>query len=77
MNKALLQSMLTTLVSMIISRLSPEAIKKWADAGLDMLEDYIESTESQYDDRFALPVITALRVAFAIDDDEENFVEPE
>lgn len=71
MSKQMLISMLTTIVTMLVNRLEPEALKKWADMGLDLLEDYIAGTPTTLDDKVALPVIAAIREAFAIEDNDQ------
>lgn len=58
------------LAGMIVDKIEPEKLKEWADTGIDMLEDAIESSETEVDDKLALPVIKAAREAFAIPDND-------
>ena len=63
--------MLTTVVTMLVNRLEPEQLKEFADMGLDMLEDTIAKSETKLDDKVAVPIINAIRQAFAIEDNDE------
>ena len=58
------------LAGMLVERLDPALLRKWADFGLDMLEDQIAKTETTVDDKLALPIINAFREAFAIEDND-------
>jgi len=70
MTKNMLMTMLTTIVTMLVERLEPEALRKWADFGLDMLEDYIKQSETTLDDKIAIPIIKAIRQGFSIPDND-------
>ena len=64
------EKMIMMVVSMLVERLSAADLKKWADMGLDMLENAIAASPSKYDDKLALPIITAVRTAFSIEDND-------
>jgi hypothetical protein len=64
------EKIIMMIAAMIIERLDGEALRKWADMGLDMLEDAIENSESTVDDKLAMPVIKAIREGFQIADND-------
>ena len=64
------EKIILMIAGMLVERLNPELLRKWADFGLDMLEDQIAKTETTLDDKLALPVIYAIREAFAIEDND-------
>jgi len=58
---------------MIINLIRPTLdIAGLGDALLDTLEDYVERTDNQTDDKLVLPMIKGLRVACNIPDEEEE-----
>lgn len=64
------EKMALWIVGLLIERLNSDDIKKWVDIGLDMLEKKIEATPTQYDDMIVLPLITTMRTAFSISDND-------
>ena len=62
------EKMIMMIATLLLERLRPEDLKKWADMGLDLLEDAIAASPNEYDDKLALPMIAAVRSAFSIDD---------
>lgn len=50
--------------------LSPETLKRFADAGLDAIEDAVAKSESTWDDMVVLPLCQQIRDAFDIPDDD-------
>ena len=46
------------------------AIKKFADAGLDAIENAVENSETTIDDKVVLPLINTIRAAFDIPDND-------
>lgn len=58
------------IAGMLIERLDGESLKRWADMGLDMLEDAIANSPTTTDDKLVLPVIKAIREGFAIEDND-------
>jgi len=58
------------IAEMLIAKLDPDDLRKWADAGLDLLEDKIAASETTLDDKMALPVINSFRTAFGIEDND-------
>lgn len=63
------EKMLAMLMGFILERLDSEDLKKWADHGLDLLEDAIKKSENKFDD-VMLPVIGQMRKAFSIPDND-------
>ena len=66
--------LLTTLVSMILSMLTPELLKQFTDMFLDFVEEYVLGTKSKVDDVVILPMIGMIRQAYDIPDDQEQTV---
>jgi hypothetical protein len=58
-----------SLITALIARMDEPTLKAWADAGLDKLEELIVNSETNLDDKMALPLIQQIREAFGIDDD--------
>ena len=61
--KAQLISMLT---SALLSMLTPELLKKFADMVLDFAENYVTGTASTIDDKIVLPICDMIRSTFDI-----------
>ena len=66
--------LLTTLISMTLSMLTPELLKQFADMFLDFIEDYVLGTKSKVDDAVILPMIGMIRQTYDIPDDQEQAV---
>lgn len=66
------EKIMLMVASMMVDFLSAEDVRKWADMGLDLIEDKIAATPTTYDDKLAIPVIEALRAAFSIPDNDES-----
>jgi len=64
------EKILMMLAGMLVEKLDPAMLRRWADFGIDMLEDQIAKTETTLDDKLAMPVIRAVREAFAIEDND-------
>lgn len=64
------EKIIMMIAGMLVERLDPALLRKWADFGLDLLEDQITKSASTLDDKLALPIINAFREAFAIEDND-------
>lgn len=64
--------LLNQLIKTIMTILSPELLKKFADTVLDFVEDYVEGTKSSIDDALVLPLCDLIRTTFNIPDDDEG-----
>jgi len=64
-------NLLVSLINALMSLLSPELLKKFADMVLDFAEDFVLGTKSSIDDMIVLPVCKAIRSAFGIEDNDE------
>lgn len=62
------EQMLKMLISFILARVSEKDMKKWADAGIDLIEDSVVGSETKIDDEFVLPMCSLMRNAFQIPD---------
>ena len=61
----------TLLIQALLSVLSPELLKKFADMVLDFAEDYVLGTKSTIDDAIVLPICALIRKTFGIPDNDE------
>jgi hypothetical protein len=57
-------------VTQLLEMLKPEMLKDAVDKILDFFEEKIEETETNIDDKLALPLIAMAREAFGIPDDD-------
>ena len=64
------EQLIKMLLGIILERLSKDQLKKWADVGLDMVEDAVKESPNKYDDITVLPVCKAIRAAFDIEDND-------
>ena len=71
MEKILLQA-LKALLSVALSFLTVDQLKKFADMAFDFIEDAVQDSSNTIDDALVLPVITRLRDAFDIPDLPDN-----
>ena len=62
------QILLTQLIKILMTMLTPELMKKFADTVLDFVEDYVIGTKSKVDDKLVLPLIAMIRTSFNIPD---------
>jgi hypothetical protein len=69
-NEEMKEKIMMMVASILLEKLKPETLNKWADYGLDLLEDEIEESENTVDDRLVLPVIRGMREAFKIEDND-------
>ena len=66
MKEILLGQLIKTLVTM----LTPELMKTFADMVLDFVEEYVKGTKSKLDDRIVLPLCDVIRRAYDIPDND-------
>lgn len=59
-------------VSQLFSLITPEALKKFVDSGLNMLEDVITKSPNTYDDAIILPIIGMIRLTLGIPDQTDQ-----
>ena len=64
------EKMLLWLVGMIFEKLDAGDLKVWADKGLDLVEDKVAATPTEYDDKIVLPMCNLMRQAFDIPDND-------
>ena len=65
------EKLFSSLIQAMLSLLSPELLKKFADMVLDFAEDFVLGTKSSIDDAIVLPICGAIRAAFGIEDNDE------
>ena len=63
--------MIAKLIQVLLSMLTPELLKIFADKVLDFAEDYVLGTKSTLDDRIVLPLCNMIRGTFDIPDNDE------
>ena len=56
------------LVKVLLTLLTPELLKKFADMTLDFVEDFVKGTKSPVDDALVLPLCKQIRRVFNIKD---------
>ena len=66
MKKVLIQNLITVLMTM----LTPELMRKFADMVLDFAEDAVQDSSNKLDDALVLPICNTIRQAFNIPDDD-------
>lgn len=65
-----MNTVIQMLVSTLISMLTPELLKKFADMVLDFAETAVLGSASKVDDAIVLPLCATIRAAFDIPDDD-------
>jgi len=64
------EQMLKMLISFLLARVGEEDVKKWADMGIDLIENAASKSETKIDDEFVLPACSLIRNAFQIPDND-------
>lgn len=62
------EKLIQMLVTMLLSVLTPELMKEFADMVLDWVEDKVLGTASTIDDKLVLPICDMIRATFGIPD---------
>jgi hypothetical protein len=62
--------LIVKVISMLLSLLTPELLKAFADMVLDFAEECVIGTASKVDDKLILPICDLLRAAFDIPDND-------
>ena len=62
--------LISQLIQIIVSMLTPDLLKKFVDMLLDFVEVYVQGTASTLDDKIVLPICEAIRRAFEIPDND-------
>jgi hypothetical protein len=68
--KTMKVKIITELMSMLLKLLKPEMLLGVADKVLDMVEDKVEESSTDIDDKIILPLIEKIREAFNIPDED-------
>lgn len=63
-------ALVANLIQVLLGMLTPDVIKRVADSLLDIVEDAIANSDTDIDDKIALPLIQAIRAAFDIPDND-------
>ena len=58
------------LISILLKLLKPELLLEVADKLIDMIEDKVEATSTDLDDKIVLPLCEKIREAFNIPDED-------
>ena len=64
-------------VGIMIAKLEAEDLKKWMDMGLDLIEDAVEKSETEWDNIVVLPLCKTIRISLDIPDNDEEVKEME
>ena len=70
MKAKIISILLPMVIEKIVGMLDDELLLKFADKGLDFIEDFIEGTHTKIDDVGVLPVINLIRDTFGIPDND-------
>ena len=70
MKAILLKALLPILMDVLGEMLSAQRLKGYADTLFDMVEDFVQDSNTKMDDMIVLPVIKAFRIAFDVPDDD-------
>ncbi len=62
--------MIGMLVQVLLSALTPELLKNFADMALDFVEDKVLGSKSKIDDMTVLPICKMIRMTFDIPDND-------
>jgi hypothetical protein len=64
------EQLLKALIPFVLSMLTKEQLRKFADMALDFVEDAVVDSTNKIDDAIALPIIERLRDTFNIPDND-------
>lgn len=64
------EMLITQLVSILTSMLTPEMLRKAVDGILDVIEEAVKESKTKIDDTVVMPLVVAVRSAFDIPDDD-------
>lgn len=68
--KKMKQMLIGNLIKLFVGMLSPELLKTFVDMMLDFVENYVEGSKSEIDDRIVLPLCDTIRASFNIPDND-------
>jgi hypothetical protein len=63
-------AIISALVNALLSIMSPELLKKFADMVIDFAEEAVAKSENKLDDKIVLPICTLVRSTFDIQDND-------
>lgn len=66
----MVDQLLKALIPFVLSMLTKEQLRKFADMALDFVEDAVADSSNTIDDAIALPIIKRLRDTFNIPDND-------
>lgn len=66
----MLEKILTGLIPIVLSLLTQDQLKKFADMAMDFVEDAVQDSTNKVDDIVVLPILQRLRDTFNIPDDD-------
>lgn len=64
------ERMLSMLVSALLSMMSEDMVREFADRVLDFAEEAVARSSSTLDDKIVLPICTTIRATFGIPDND-------
>lgn len=70
MQEWLLKALLPTVIGLLLKLMTTEKLKGYADRILDVVEDAVRDSETKIDDLTVLPIISSIRDAFDIPDND-------
>lgn len=66
----MVEKILTALIPFVLSLLTSDQLRKFADMALDFAEDAVQESDNKIDDTIVLPIIQRLRDTFNIPDND-------
>ena len=70
-------TMISSLLDGLFGAISPEMLKGFIDAGLDIIENTVKDSVSEYDDMVVLPIVALIRTSFDIPDNDIQLITAE
>ena len=67
----LLLQLVKSLVAAMVAALNPEQVKRIIDEAFDFVEKRVKDSSTNWDDVVVLPMLTALRKALGVPDNDE------
>ena len=64
------EKMISALLQVLLTMLTPDLLRSFADMALDFVEEKVLGTASTVDDKLVLPLCEQLRTAFGIEDND-------
>jgi len=71
MKEWLLIQLIPSVIKLLLKYANSEVVRKYVDKGFDLIEEFVEDSETKIGDVIVLPIMAELREAFNIPDNDE------